>query len=70
MKKKCFITVIVIDIMILLCSNINAAEFDTDEITIYAAGLYNEGIAPILFEWDELLYKGYINEQGKLLFYV
>ena len=69
MKKKVFITAIIVIIMLFPCS-VSATGFDTKDITIYAAGTYDEDIAPILFEWNELLYKGFINKQGELLFYV
>lgn len=69
MKKEWFITAIIINTMV-FPHCVNAAEFNTEEIIIYAAGEYEEEIAPILFGWDDLLYKGYINEQGKLLFYI
>ncbi len=55
---------------ILSTYSVNAECFDTDKISIYAAGPYNDEIATILFSDGELLYRGFINKKGKLMFYI
>lgn len=68
--KKIFVSMILVASLITPLYSVNAESINMEAVRIYAAGCYEDDIAPILFSWEEILYKGFINRQGELLFYI